>query len=281
MTIKSRRGLLEKPVKSLSAYLQNVERLIRVWSPRRDFYPWFRGHGDGTWPLIPKVYRRQYRDLVPYEHDFREDFQQLAWSYLSEAAWEPSSEWEWYFLMQHHGLPTRLLDWTESALVALYFALTDSLGHPERTSNPAVWALDPWALNKKVAKKGDAILNPSRDNLARYLPNRYSKRKLPLRPIAIQPPHKSKRIAAQQGFFTVHGASLKSLETYIALFRCCTKIEIARSHVRVIREQLLVAGIAETTVFPELDGLCRELLDFYNYEYEITSPHLSKRGKVI
>jgi hypothetical protein len=58
-----------------------------------------------------------------------------------------SSLWEWYFLMQHYGLPTRLLDWTESPLVALFFALAES--SPKQEHGPCVWILNPAELNRK------------------------------------------------------------------------------------------------------------------------------------
>jgi FRG domain len=58
----------------------------------------------------------------------------------------PQNSWDWYFTMQHFGAPARLLDWTEGVLIALYFVVKDSSGEDD----PAIWALDPWWLNKPV-----------------------------------------------------------------------------------------------------------------------------------
>jgi len=57
----------------------------------------------------------------------------------------PKDEWDWIFLMQHYRAPTRLLDWSESPLVALYFALVDKL---QEDSDGALWCMDPIALNR-------------------------------------------------------------------------------------------------------------------------------------
>jgi hypothetical protein len=227
--------------------------------------------------LTPKLYRKDHADLLEYADHFRSDFDQLAWPYLKDAAWEPRTSWEWYFVMQHHNIPTRLLDWTESALVALYFALKDALKQPKRTPDPVVWALNPFALNRIVARKGDDILMLTDRKVKPYLGPPYSTRRLPTRPIAIMPPHKTTRIAAQQGFFTVHGSSKRGLESYPPLRRYCAKIAIDRKQVPAIKEQLRVAGIRETTVFPELDGLAQEIVDFYRWE---KPPTTKKRPRI-
>lgn len=116
-----------QPVGSLSAFLRAVENIVQAWSPDRGFDPWFRGHADTKWLLVPWVYRPDNRDVLD-EDGLRDEFRRCAWPYLTGAAREPTDDWEWYFLMRHHGVPTRLLDWTESALVACYFALQDENG---------------------------------------------------------------------------------------------------------------------------------------------------------
>lgn len=69
---------------------------------------------------------------------------------------EQRVEWEWYFMMQHFGTATRLLDWTEGALIALYFAVRSNDG----SDDAAVWVLDPYQLNKRVIGK-EWIIPPS------------------------------------------------------------------------------------------------------------------------
>src|SRR6266567_1864172 len=266
MTAPRQRRIPGEPITSLAEFLRELDRVHLAISHNGEDSTWFRGQGDGSWKLRPRLYREDYEELRDYEDDIRADFDQLAWPYLKEATWEPRTSWEWYFVMQHHGVPTRLLDWTESGLIALYFALKDALNQPKATSNPAVWALSTFSLNRFVAHKGDVILAPTEPKASPYLPPPFGRRRLPQRPIALMPPHKTVRIAAQQGFFTIHGASRQGLESYGSLRKHCVKIEITRAQVTTIKEQLRVAGIAETDVFPELDGLARELVDYYRWE---------------
>jgi hypothetical protein len=111
--------------------------------------PWFRGHSNSEWSLVPKLYRQEDHDRNT-EDEIREEFITRAPS-LTEA--HPSNEWQWYFLMQHYGAPTRLLDWTDGGLIGLYFAVRDNRG----CSDAAVWMLDPWWLNGKVVGKQEVV----------------------------------------------------------------------------------------------------------------------------
>lgn len=113
---------------------------------------WFRGVRKSNWELIPRVYRHldPTESVGEAEDDIQEDFIRRA---PSLSSYQPSNAWEWYFLMQHYGAPTRLLDWTENALMGLYFAVKDNEG----LHDAAVWALDPWWLNGRVIGKAEVL----------------------------------------------------------------------------------------------------------------------------
>src|SRR5260370_270988 len=117
--------------------------------------------------------------------------------------------------MQHYGAPTRLLDWTEGALIALYFAVKQNSG----CHDAAVWLLDPWELKKKVVKQ-DWVVAPGEPGTSawdrrlydRWLPGRFARgKRWPRRPAAIYPGHIVRRIGAQRSCFTIHGWERRGL----------------------------------------------------------------------
>jgi hypothetical protein len=217
-----------KRISELSRFIEEVERIISDWSPDREFYPWLRGVQDSSYSLIPRIYRPECKTILRWdkEGEIRLDFKRHAWPYLPVTAREPDNEWERYFLMQHYGLPTRLLDWSESALVALYFAVQEPFGN-NRGKDAAVWVLDPYELNYIVAKQRLELFRPGDQEIEEYLPDPRKRPSphLPRRPIALEPPFHSERISAQKGVFTLHGKSKQGLETYKGSKRHLIKIE--------------------------------------------------------
>src|SRR5690349_17992216 len=125
-----------------------------TWSPT-DF--WFRGHAGADWSLTPSIYRPAHAgaDEVEMHAEFERRGRQL----FSETHL-PRDHKEWYFLMQHYRTPTRLLDWTDGALLALYFALSEHVREQhrqpqrgrQRRVDAAVWMMDPEWLNRRTWK---------------------------------------------------------------------------------------------------------------------------------
>src|SRR5262249_12804451 len=141
-----------------------------------------------------------------------------------------------------------LLDWTESALSGLYFAIRNNNGYHDA----AVWILDPWSLNKQVLGKIDVLLpgdvtltRREQRDLNRWLPARFARKKrLPSRPIAIYPAHIEKRISAQRSCFTIHGSDITAFEKFAAKDNpCIFKITVPSYCVQKITRELITCGV--------------------------------------
>jgi hypothetical protein len=254
---------------------ENLSEFVSVVATVRDRWfdeehpwgPWFRGQQRASWGLLPKLfrgfgdYRRIKKDEI--EDEIREEFAARA-PILSETRLAGSNSWGWYFQMQHFGAPTRLLDWTEGAHIALYFAVRDNPGYYDA----AVWVLDPYELNRRAIGR-EEVIPPSEPNLRKrdrrvvdpWLPQRFDPgTTVPDEPVAVYPTHVTRRIATQRSCFTVHGRDLAGLDRLQdKKERLLAKITIPSFRIRSIRKELETHGIDEVTVFPDLDGLGRAL----------------------
>lgn len=211
---------------------------------------WYRGQADAAWGLVPTIGRNP--DHLKAELTIIKLFRQNARPHLREY---PESDWEWVFLMQHHRAPTRLLDWTESPLVALYFALWDPSGKHEHR-DAALWFLDPVALNRHAghrrAYERDILAFDIDKDLEQYLPDQVNARKVDLNPVAAIGPRNSPRMVAQAGTFTIMHASPIAVET-VEDGQHVWRMIIPALAKPELRMELSLLGITEHSIFPDLD----------------------------
>lgn len=219
---------------------------------------WFRGQAKKQWKLVPSLARNK-KHLVA-EHALIKRFMQNATPHLDVVHRE---EWEWMFLMQHHRASTRLLDWSESPLAALYFAVNEKSHH---RSDGAVWCLDPVVLNNAANLKFDFVPEiPAfgRDRvLESYLPSRVQENVSDLYPVAIVGPRNTPRMAAQLGTFTINHRLHDPIET-IGDGKQVWRWVIPFDAKKNILQELTHLGFTALTLFPELDrvaDLSKELL---------------------
>lgn len=200
----------------------------------------FRGHTNHEWELIPKAGRKRY---LGTEKDLFEQWKRRAVEHRDS----DFSDLDWLSIAQHHGLATRLLDWTTNPLNAAFFAVR------EKMDGPAVVHAGPAVIHAAKFKEG---FEQSAESLPAF--------KEPLevvdgvaifRPRGILP-----RIVRQGGLFTIHGPPNKSLEGFAQDgFVKMEKILIAESYRPDLLVELARYGISSASLFPDLDGLATYL----------------------
>ena|ERR1700682_1230203 len=244
-------------VKSLAEYVSEVLKVAKLWSPSRTAQLWFRGQRLAGWHLTPSYYREFEAYIPDVENTFMTQYMLRGGRLVTVT---PTRRWEWLYLMQHYGFPTRLLDWSDSALVALYFAVRDHRG-PDDDDNAAVWMLDPVWLNSMSLGLATIAL-PDWDEVLPYFPFWKTTGALPSLPVAVEPSHVTERLTAQRGHFTIHGSEAGALNQLAPLSgrtSRCHEIVIRKGAVPRIEQELATFGVQETTIYPDLEGLSREL----------------------
>ncbi len=250
-------------VRTISEYVDYVTSISASWCDDECFTaPWFRGIGNSDdFKLLPRLYREEALDWLKAEAKIRVAFSSRALPYVT--ATQKRERWDWYFLMQHYDVPTRLLDWTESALVALYFALYSRKA--DQCSFPAVWVLDPVELNAATVGVSDIVV-PSESSLAKYLPEYGSNVEAQL-PVAVHPDYADRRMTAQQSKFTMLGSVPIALEDMQELQQLRQNGRLVRIRIAAVddntiegfKDSLALLGIRNSTVFPDLTGLAKDI----------------------
>jgi hypothetical protein len=206
------------------------------------------------WPLLPGLARIATRTLSldNVERNLYSEFMTRAGDLLPM---NPNA-WDVLFAMQHHGLPTRLLDWTETLGVAVYFAVW-----PESDGESAVWILNPFLLNEAVL--GHAGLGqPYKLLPANYLEYFIERSaQFPGAALAMSPLRHHPRMLRQRAGFTLHSNMGKPLDEHFP--DVVTKVVIPSEARPGALAFLRSAGISEFSLFPDLDGLARELRCHY------------------
>lgn len=227
-----------------------LERLQAQFTSPQDIV-WFRGHARSDWKLLPSLYRPPYK--LEHEQTLLTRFKQNALPLLEYRA---ESSWEWLFLMQHHGCPTRLLDWTESPLVALYFACEPGSGHDDHDGH--LWCLLPTLLNVQWgltgAHPGDIPAFGSL-YLDDYSPERITTPAgLQKPPAAAIAPREAGRMTVQQSVFTVHHRRLDPVEL-IGDSQHVWRLIIPKAAKQTIRKQLSTLAVSRLSIFSDLDSV--------------------------
>lgn len=220
--------------------IDNISELLKITSDsyfKKSRGQWvFRGHSDASYKLIPSVGRDGHtsKTTEKYEKSLFQRFKREAGLYLDPL---PLNDWEWLSVAQHHGMPTRLLDWSQNPLVALYFAVQARAESDEGDGELV-------ALN--VPKQAPESATSSSPFDLRIAMKCYLKTVSP-------------RIRAQEGLFVICPDPEKPLEENLRENWRIEKILVpAASKVR-LRYELYRLGVHKSALFPDLDGLAARI----------------------
>jgi DNA polymerase III epsilon subunit len=190
-----------------------------------------RGVSNHEYTLLPSLFRHTEVQLA----DTRES--NSMWVFKTHAKPHlnviPLNDIEWLTIAQHHGLPTRLLDWSLSPLVACFFAVQSLTKY-----DAAVFIYDVGKF-----KKEEEIKLTELKEITAFFPS-----------------HATKRITSQSGMFTIHPTSSMKLEP-----KSVKKILIPASRKKYFLEKLVKYGVHHGTIFPDLDGLSSYVRYLNNY----------------
>ena len=225
----------------------------------------YRGASDCQWELVPSLNRVCAHDLTLESHVFR-SFRKYGYAELAGY----SGFWRLLPVAQHHGLPTRLLDWTYSPLVAAHFATEDTDCYDR---DGVIWRLDvtdfkrflPAPLQNKLRETGSNIFTIGM--LEKVIPDFEQMRALSDEPYALffEPSSMIDRIVNQYALFSVVSDPAVLLDDIIRLRGvACRRIIIPKEVKLEIRDKLDYINISERMIYPGLDGVCRWITRRYS-----------------
>lgn len=179
------------------------------------------------------------------------------------------NDWEMLVAAQHHGLPTRLLDWTYSPLVAAHFASAS-----EKPGDRVVWRLDWQRVHRtfglhELALQTEDIARLSGDASTPLTPWALFERGGDAPPFAcmIEPPSIDARIVAQSAVFTLCSDRTRAFDEFLAhygLLDALTRYIIPENVAPRLRDQLDLVTIDERRLFPDLDGVAAQMRRYYS-----------------
>ncbi|MPR36513.1 FRG domain-containing protein [Salmonirosea aquatica] len=260
----------EITVTSLGEFMVEVENTSTV-----NNIIWYRGASNINYKLLPTLYRHptitDSIDLINQENEILKRFKQRSLPYITRTT---TDDWDFFFLMQHFGVPTRLLDWTENPFVALYFALSGAATdtHGNFTNDVIVWEMVPEHWNTKSLEDISitTVVDPDDPLMSGYVNTKSNITRIRKQSVAVYGNYNSVRIVAQKGAFVLFGKEMIAMEdVYVRDMYppdCLKKIIIPTTHIGSMMSSLSRIGITDSVIFPDLEGLAKEIKRAFKFK---------------
>lgn len=248
--------MIEKKINSIDCLVTEIKELRKIYGKQPI---WFRGQENSEWHLIPSIQRG---NLNQKENFITNDFY-IYVKQIEDSTPSKKNYAAWMSLMQHYGLPTRILDWSSSPLIACYFALEK---RREEKKDSCIWVLIPRRVNKQEgfgecvypidAFTVQEMLTPAFKSNFEINDNFNDKI------IACHSVEKNLRMYSQQSSFTVHN-SQKKLED-ICDSETLFKFVIPYKFKQEMYESVSVLGISTSFIYPDMEHISKDIIKKYN-----------------
>ncbi|GFI03488.1 hypothetical protein IMSAGC005_02325 [Lachnospiraceae bacterium] len=247
--------MIEVQINSINNLIDEIKKLKDMYGKQPI---WFRGQENSNWHLEPSIFRGKLRQKENYvTNDFYIYVKQIENNTPNKDNYAA-----WMSLMQHYGLPTRILDWSSSPLVACYFALERNI---DKENDACIWVLIPRRINVQEgfgefvypidAYTVQQMLLPAFKN------NVMLEDKFMNKIIACHSVEKDLRMYSQQSSFTVHN-SPKKLED-ICDDETLFKFVIPCESKEKLYESVNILGISTSFIYPDMEHISKDVIKKY------------------
>jgi hypothetical protein len=258
----------ENRITSVADLLEKVANFKVLDEHHRHLRIWYRGQGNAEWKLRPGVHRDGFADDevegLKKEAHLIKDFRALGAGILTGR----ESNEELYFIQQHYGMPTRLLDWSTSPLTALWFAVSSS--QKDKDGQIAIMDANQLLTNQGVIYNDKEFIgiassrNPAFMSAIRPMFEWGKLDSIPTYIIPVRPDYNSERLGHQSSCFTFHGRRSSELTESENVTLC--KYIVPKDIKAAIRKELATLGVNSFSIYGDLDSLSKKMK--YSYKIE-------------